>query len=182
MSDAIVKIKESDIALLIAAGVGFVLLSRNELKNVERSSITNNPVYTTWTPPKSADLYIPTIRDAERVNGIPHNLLARVLYQESRFRPDIITGETKSSAGAVGIAQIVPKWHPDAKPLDPFHSIWYASKYLRNLYNRFGNWEHALAAYNWGQGNLSKYLAGAISTMPRETMNYVSEITGDVVT
>jgi soluble lytic murein transglycosylase-like protein len=117
---------------------------------------------------------------AEQANGLPPLMLARLAYQESRFRADIISGAKVSSAGAVGIMQIVPRWHPDVNPLDPAAAINYAGRYLRQLYNQFGTWELALDAYNWGPGNLSGYLAGNGSTMPAETANYSSQILADI--
>lgn len=110
--------------------------------------------------------------------SLPGNLLERVAYQESRFREDIITGQTVSSAGALGLMQIVPKWHPDVNPRDPIASIDYAGKYLRQLFTQFGSWRLALAAYNWGPGNVSKYRDPA--SWPRETRDYVSQISADV--
>ncbi len=50
------------------------------------------------------------------IYNLPKNLLARVAYQESHFRPSIINGTQKSSKGAVGIMQIIPKWHPNVDP------------------------------------------------------------------
>lgn len=137
-----------------------------------------------WTPPAKARFYLADIAAAERLHDMPKNLLARLIYQESRFRQDIITGEVKSSAGAVGIAQIVPRWHPDVNPLDPQESIYYAAQYLTKLKTRFGDWETALAAYNWGQGNVANaredYGYDWLGYAPKETQNYVSEIWGDV--
>lgn len=140
-----------------------------------------------WTLPSSAAPYETAIAAAELRHAIPRGLLGRLLYQESRFRADIISGATTSPAGAVGIAQIVPRWHPGVNPLDPFASIDYAAKYLAQLRKRFGSWELALAAYNWGQGNLSNAIAdvgaGAVltaATTPKETRNYVAEIARDV--
>lgn len=139
---------------------------------------------TRWTPPETADKYLEEIAKAERANGLPRDLLARLLYQESRFRDDIIQGDLTSGAGAVGIAQIVPRWHPGVDPLNPVESIHYAARYLKKLRDQFGNYRLALAAYNWGQGNLKKNLQkhGALrtDTWPQETQNYVSEILGDL--
>jgi soluble lytic murein transglycosylase-like protein len=137
----------------------------------------------TWQPPERAAPYLEVIRETEQAEGLPFNLLARVLYQESRYRADIIDGRTVSSAGAQGIAQIVPRWHPNVNPLDPVAAIRYAGGYLRDLYSMFGNWEQALAAYNWGPGNLSKVRNDPqwLAQAPRETRNYVTQITGDVV-
>lgn len=124
--------------------------------------------------------YAGMLADAESAFGIPSLMLARLAYQESRFRQDIISGQKISSAGAVGIMQIVPRWHPDVNPLDVGASIRYAAKYLSSLYRQFGSWELALQAYNWGPGNLSKYLKGQIQSMPTETVNYSGQILADL--
>ncbi|WP_051227920.1 lytic transglycosylase domain-containing protein [Oceanospirillum beijerinckii] len=137
-----------------------------------------------WQPPETAKPYLSNIRQAEKHHCMPENLLARLIYQESRYRKDIITGKTVSSAGAVGIAQIVPKWHPDVDPLNPEQSIHYAAKYLSQLKRQFGDWPTALAAYNWGPGNVSKaqkkHGRSWLDKAPRETQNYVGQIWGDV--
>ena len=137
-----------------------------------------------WVPPESAAPYLDAINKAELKYSLPENLLARLLYQESHYRQDIITGALNSSAGAVGIAQIVPKWHPSVNPLDPFASIEYAAEYLAELKGRFGDWRTALAAYNWGQGNVSRaqqnHGSEWLSYAPTETQNYVKQIAADV--
>lgn len=132
-----------------------------------------------WTPPETADKYLEEIARAERTHGLPRDLLARLIYQESRFRQDIITGKVQSSAGAQGIAQIVPKWHPNVDPLNPVESIHYAARYLKQLRDQFGDYRLALAAYNWGPGNVRKY-GTQPDKWPTETKNYVSQILGDV--
>lgn len=112
--------------------------------------------------------------------GMPAGLLEAVAYRESRFRADIINGATRSSAGAVGVMQIVPKWHPElgeAGALDPKRAIPYAANYLRQLRDRFGTWRLALAAYNWGPGNLAAAAGRPESSWPSETRAYVEEIT-----
>jgi soluble lytic murein transglycosylase-like protein len=132
-----------------------------------------------WEIPARGEPYRPAIDSAEIVYGIPHNLLARVLYQESRYRPDIISGELRSSAGAVGIAQFMPATAAQfgIDPRDPFASIDAAGKYLSQLYAQFGSWSLALAAYNYGPGNVARVgLVGA----PEETQSYVAEIANDV--
>src|SRR5688572_25590325 len=86
-----------------------------------------------WWPPAAAAPYLASIAVAEHTWGLPKNLLARVLHQESRYRPEIIDGRVVSPAGAKGIAQIVPRWHPGVNPLDPFQAIAYAARYLAEL-------------------------------------------------
>ncbi|MDP1898184.1 MAG: transglycosylase SLT domain-containing protein, partial [Sulfurimicrobium sp.] len=61
-----------------------------------------------------------------------------------------------------------------------------ALDYLQKLYNMFGNWELALAAYNWGEGSVGRAIAknqangeptGYLSLrMPPETRNYVPKL------
>lgn len=133
-----------------------------------------------WIPPLSAAGYMPLINKVEKKRGIPHNLLARVAYQESRFRPDIISGKTKSRAGALGIMQIVPKWHPDVNPLRPAMAIPYAGKYLAKMHKRFGSWEYALMGYNWGPTITAKWIKDKSIKVPKETRDYAREILADV--
>jgi soluble lytic murein transglycosylase-like protein len=133
-----------------------------------------------WRLPENGRPFEKLFRDSERKHGMPKNLLARVAYQESRFRDDIISGRTISKANAQGIMQLVPRWHPSVDPLDPSVAIPYAGEYLKRLYKRFGSWSDALAAYNWGEGNLNKWLKGGSTPMPQETKDYVSQIMGDV--
>lgn len=135
-----------------------------------------------WTRKIPANLRDLFALEAAR-KGVPAGLLEAVAYRESRFRAEIIDGRLRSSAGAVGIMQIVPKWHPElgeAGALDPSRAIPYAANYLRELRDKFGSWRLALAAYNWGQGNLERVdLADGIvgDDWPAETRTYVDEIT-----
>lgn len=121
--------------------------------------------------------YLPLLRAAEDRYGIPRDLLVRQAFQESRFRDDIVSGQLASSDGAIGIMQIVPKWHPTVDPLNVPAAIDYAARFLKQLRTQFGSWELALAAYNAGPGNVLKY--NGIPPFP-ETQNYVMEILADV--
>jgi len=112
---------------------------------------------------------------AEIANGLPTGLLEKMAEVESGFRDDVISGKVKSSAGAVGIMQIVPKWHPAVNPYDAVASIQYAGRYVKDLYNQLGSWPKALAAYNWGIGNVQKY---GMTKLPTETQNYIKKILG----
>lgn len=165
--------------LLVALGAGFLAFLTHG----------TDPKYTGWLPADEAGIsrmqaYLNDIAKAAAKAGVPQSMLARLLWQESRYRPDIISGETVSSAGAVGIAQIVPRWHPDVDPRDPVASIAYAAQYLGRLNKRFGDWEKALAAYNWGQGNLDNAIQQAGQNwkgrLPRETSDYIAQILGDL--
>jgi len=130
-----------------------------------------------WKSAKNAEKYLPLLRSAELKYGLPRDLLARMAYQESHFRNDIVSGKVKSAAGALGLMQIVPKWHPAADPLNVPAAIDYAARYIKQLYAQFGMWSLAVAAYNFGPGNVAKTPR---AQWPAETRNYVAEIFGDL--
>lgn len=132
-----------------------------------------------WSENKIPAQYLNAIRQAEAANNLPRNLLARLLWQESRYRPDIISGAVVSPAGALGIAQFMPATAAQYRinPLDPFQAIPAAGKMMGELYKRFGSWDAALAAYNWGQGNVAKK---GLAAAPKETKNYFAQILSDI--
>lgn len=106
--------------------------------------------------------------------GLPKNLLLRLAFQESSFDP---TAHNKGS-NAAGMFQIVKRWHPEvSNPYDVTESADYAAKYLVELHLQTGDWLMALAAYNWGIGNLNKK---GFENAPKETRNYVAQIGQDV--
>lgn len=158
------------------------------------SPIAGQPVteLLSWTPPDAARPYIASIRGTEQRYKIPKNLLARLLYQESHYRPEIIDGTISSRVGAMGIAQVMPLTAKDPgfgvgplpDPLNPFDAIPWAGKYLAALKMRLGSWDKALAAYNWGYGRVTGAVndagAGWLIYAPTETRNYVAEILNDV--
>ena len=123
--------------------------------------------------------YIKNIYDVEDAYEIPRHLLKRLLYQESAFLPENISGQNKSSAGAIGIAQFMPATAEEVgiDPLVPEQAIEGAGRYLKSLKDQTGDWVSALAAYNGGPGRLAEK---GLARMPKETRNYVEEITLDV--
>lgn len=132
-----------------------------------------------WKRSANAAKYLPALHAAEEAYDIPTDLLARVAYQESHYRDDIIDGSTRSPAGAVGLMQLMPQFYPGVNPLDPYQAIVAAAKSLSDYFKQFGSWKLALAAYNWGPGNVAKY-RNSPGAWPQETLDYVTEITRDV--
>lgn len=132
-----------------------------------------------WQSVGEGPTYMPYFGTTEAQYGIPTNLLARIGYQESHFRDDIISGATVSPAGAVGIMQLMPEYFPGAGE-NAVQDIATAGAYLAKLYQEFGDWQVATAAYNDGPGNLAKYEAGTLTTLPLETQNYVADVFADV--
>jgi peptidoglycan DL-endopeptidase CwlO len=127
-----------------------------------------------WTTPKAGQIFETTFQAATIRYGLPPGLLSRVAYQESRYNP-----KAKSPAGALGLMQFMPATAKDfgIDPWNPEQSIWAAAQYLSQLYKRFGNWKEAVAAYNWGQGNVAKK---GLEKAPSETRNYFAQILGDI--
>lgn len=132
-----------------------------------------------WKLPAGAAPYAEQISKTETAQGIPAGLLARLLHQESRYRQDIISGATRSPAGALGIAQFMPRTAAELgiDPLNPNQAIPAAGLYLRRLYDQTGSWASALAAYNWGIGNVKRK---GLDKAPAETRAYVAQISNDV--
>jgi hypothetical protein len=84
-----------------------------------------------------------------------------------------------SSAGAIGVMQLEPATAAalGVDPNDVNQNIQGGITYLKQLYQQYGSWDLALAAYNWGPGNLGNALASA-SAIPGQVLNYVKGILG----
>jgi soluble lytic murein transglycosylase-like protein len=122
--------------------------------------------------------YLPALAAAEIEYAIPTDLLARIAYQESSWRADVVSGATRSAAGAVGLMQLMPQYFPAAGE-DWQADILSAAQLLALNYRRFGNWQTALAAYNDGAGNVEAWLQGK-RPLPPETQDYVAKVCADV--
>jgi soluble lytic murein transglycosylase-like protein len=125
-------------------------------------------------PPSSSPI-CEAVKNAAAEHNIPIGFFARLLWQESRFRANEV-----SSAGARGIAQFMPQTAVEVglkDPFDPFQAIPASAKFLRKLFDQFGNLGLAAAAYNAGGGRIEKWLSRR-STLPKETRDYVMIITG----
>jgi hypothetical protein len=123
----------------------------------------------------SAHLICEAVRTAAEEHDLPIGFFVRLLWQESRFRAAEI-----SSAGAQGIAQFMPQTAVEMglrDPFDPLQAIPASAKFLRKLYNQFGNLGLAAAAYNAGGGRIVKWLSRR-GPLPKETRAYVKIITG----
>jgi hypothetical protein len=106
-------------------------------------------------------------------HDLPPDFFARLIWRESRFRPDAL-----SYKGAQGIAQFMPgtaKLRGLQDSYDVLEALQKSAEYLDELRDRFGNLGLAAAAYNAGENGLSNYLGGG--TLPSETRSYVMGIT-----
>lgn len=111
-------------------------------------------------------------------------------FIESAFNPQAV-----SSAKAAGMWQFIPSTGRDYsltqntfrdERRDVVRSTRAALDYLQRLYAMFGDWHLALAAYNWGEGNVQRAIARNRAaglgtryedlTMPAETREYVPKL------
>ena len=136
--------------------------------------------------------YTEYVETYAKAYGVPEALVYAVIHTESSFDSGAV-----SSAGAVGLMQMMPdtfKWltdeilfdHLESGMLyDPETNIKYGTYLLSRFYDRYGDWELALAAYNGGPGNVDEWLEdpaysdgeGGLSKIPfRETRQYVKKV------
>ena len=101
---------------------------------------------------------------------IPLPIILGVIEVESAGDPT-----ARSSAGAIGLMQVIPKWHNTTVQalLDPRTNIRIGSEYLKELIERFGDLDLALSAYNWGPTALASLLAAG-QGIPNST--YVNKV------
>lgn len=126
------------------------------------------------------DVYALAKAAAEKY-GVPYELVLKVIQAESSFNPN-----ARSSAGAMGLMQLMPGTARDLgvqNPFDPAQNIDGGVRYLGQMLKRYnGDTTRALAAYNWGPGNVPRTGKFSIANAPKETQNYVRKITGSKTT
>jgi membrane-bound lytic murein transglycosylase D len=143
-------------------------------------------------PPERATELLPPVRAAFATEGVPPELVW-LAEAESSFNPI-----ARSPAGAKGLFQFTPEtaraqglstFLPDDRT-NPEKSARAAARYLRSLHARFGNWALAFAAYNAGEGRVSRALAARKATtftaiadvLPAETRMYVPKVCALIAT
>ena len=136
-----------------------------------------------------AGRYAPLMGNILEENGLPRDLIFLAMA-ESGFQ-----NKAKSWAKAVGPWQFMSftgrryglhiDWYKDERR-DPIKATLAAGKYLKKLYGDFGSWELAAAAYNAGEGKVSRAInrygtenfwnLSRGRYLKRETKNYVPKI------
>ena len=116
--------------------------------------------------------FLEVARAAAARHGVPEDLFLRLIQQESGWNPGAV-----SHKGATGLAQLMPG---TARKLgvdidDPAENLDGGARYLRMMYDKFGSWKLALAAYNAGPGAVEKH--GGVPPYA-ETKGYVKAILG----
>lgn len=122
--------------------------------------------------PRPASTSIEQLIDkaAQRYQVAPE-LIKAVIKAESSFNPKAV-----SPAGAQGLMQLMPATARELgveDSFDPEQNIMGGTRYLRDLLKRYdGDLDSALAAYNWGMGNLAR----SDGRLPLETRNYQKRV------
>ena len=148
----------------------------------------NRPDYIERMTARSSKYLFHIVEEIER-RGMPTEL-ALLPFIESAFNPQAV-----SSARASGMWQFMPRTGKDFDlkqnafrddRRDVLASTRAALDYLQRLYGMFGDWHLALAAYNWGEGNVGKAVnrnqragqpvAYTDLRMPAETRLYVPKL------
>ena len=111
-------------------------------------------------------------------------LFERQIAQESGFDPAVALGQRRSSAGAEGIAQLMPQFYPGVDRTDPEASLKAGAMTMRHNLQAFdGDVRKALAAYNAGAARVQQLVrahgADWERGLPAETKQYLSAIIGD---
>lgn len=116
--------------------------------------------------------YMALIKQAATKHNLPPELIAGVIWQESRANPNAV-----SHCGAQGLMQLMPETAARlgvTNSFDPSQNIEGGAKYLRQMLDRFGKLDLAIAAYNAGPGNIEKY--GRNIPPFKETQEYVPRV------
>jgi soluble lytic murein transglycosylase-like protein len=116
--------------------------------------------------------YLEVAKAAAREHGVPEDLFLRLVQRESGWNPGAV-----SVKGATGLAQLMPG---TAEVLgvdisDPEANLYGGARYLRMMYDKFGSWKLALAAYNAGPAAVEEH--DGIPPFD-ETKDYVAAILG----
>jgi hypothetical protein len=109
------------------------------------------------------------IQQASAKYDIPEDRLRAVIGAESNFDPNAV-----SRAGAQGLMQLMPDTAKElgvTDAFDPAQNVDAGARYLRQQFDRFGNWDDAHAAYNAGPARVARG-----GDLPNETKAYVSKI------
>jgi len=189
LSEFIVK-NDGDIWARIRKGFGIPDLANNPLVENQITWYTSHPDYIERTTQRGSIYLYHLVEELEK-RGMPTEL-ALLPFIESAFNP-----QAYSSAKAAGMWQFIPSTGRDFnlkqnmfkdERRSVIASTDAALTYLQKLYDMFGDWQLALAAYNWGEGAVQRAIKqnearglpidfnSLSARMPAETRNYVPKL------
>lgn len=121
-------------------------------------------------PPRGAGDFDRLIAHTAAHHGLPPALVKAVIATESNFNARAV-----SAKGALGLMQLMPETADElgVDPLRVDENVDGGTRYLRHLWDRFGDLTDALAAYNAGPDSVDRY--GGMPPYP-ETQQYVRRV------
>lgn len=185
----LLSMDEIDVWGRIREGFGIPDLD-NPLVTTHTQWYSSRPDYILRTTTRASRYLFHVVQELEKRN-MPTEL-ALLPFIESAFNPQAL-----SSAKAAGMWQFIPSTGRayDLKQgmfmderRDVIASTDAALTYLQKLHGMFGDWQLALAAYNWGEGSVQRAIRRAEAAgvepdfnglsrfMPAETRNYVPKL------
>ena len=142
-----------------------------EVQNDEKQvtpNIETQPIIHAKEPAQHLDAII---NSAARKYGVDQALIKAVIRVESNFNPSAV-----SHAGAQGLMQLMPSTARGlgvTNSFDPVQNVMGGTRFLKDMLERYGgNIDKALAAYNWGPGNVDK----GTRALPKETREYLVKV------
>ena len=139
---------------------------------------------------KRSGMYVPLFREIFREEGVPLDLVY-MAHVESHFKPNAYSrakarGLWQFMLGTGKVYGLRQDWWIDERS-DIVKSTHAAAQHLRDLYERFGDWHLAMAAYNVGSSRIDRVRRGYGKTLdywtmvkrrmlPRETRSFVPSI------
>lgn len=161
-------------AMLVSLGLGAVIVRVSGVSRIAKETSVaegdqpwiGDPIRDSVVPFVGRASMAQMMTGASHLCAVPRGIVVSLVRAESGGNP-----RARSSAGAVGLTQLMPATarmmglrvgrHDDR--LDPWRSLVAGSCYLRLLYDQFGTWPLALAAYHGGPGNMSRGTTPAVS-------------------
>ena len=141
------------ILIILAVSIAFGFIFDFTVTQVERSIYKRPAEYAKYVEKYCAKY------------DVPEEIVWAVIKTESGFDSSAV-----SNKGAIGLMQMLPdtfRWltsdilhdyHDAGMLYHPETNIKYGTYYLSRLYAQFGDWDTAIAAYNGGEGNVSKWM------------------------
>lgn len=136
--------------------------------------------------------YLETVEHCSYEYGVPSSIIYAVIFTESGFDKNAL-----SHAGAMGLMQLMPQTFASISSElnilsdDPYHpevNIRCGTRLLAKLYDKYGSWDTAFAAYNAGEKAVDGWLSdrrysegGKLVNIPyKETSEYVKKVNNAV--